>query len=96
MPNRLKKTTRAKRQSDPNEWAHEMVRISTGDAEEKTEPTDDFRSQLSDYMSKLGQKGGWVSGKRRMENLTPEQRSDIALKAARARWAKAKAKQQKS
>jgi hypothetical protein len=41
-------------------------------------------------MSKLGAKGGKVSGARRMTNLSEEQRGAIALKAARARWAKAK------
>ena len=35
-------------------------------------------------MSKLGQKGGKVSGERRMENLTQEKRSEIALKAVKA------------
>jgi hypothetical protein len=34
----------------------------------------------------LGRKGGNA----RLKKLTPEQRSDIASKAARARWAKAK------
>jgi hypothetical protein len=34
----------------------------------------------------LGRKGG----KARLQKLTPEQRSDIARKAVRARWAKVK------
>jgi hypothetical protein len=36
----------------------------------------------------LGRKGGKVGGKRRAENMTEEQRSDAAKKAAAARWAK--------
>jgi hypothetical protein len=40
-------------------------------------------------MAKLGAKGGKVGGKRRLDTMTPEQRSEIALKAARTRWAKA-------
>ena len=36
----------------------------------------------------LGRKGGKVGGKARMNSLTPEQRSELALKAARARWGK--------
>lgn len=47
-----------------------------------------FRRLRSAYMSALGRKGGQVSGKRRMQNLTDKQRQEIALKAARARWAK--------
>jgi hypothetical protein len=34
----------------------------------------------------LGRKGG----KARLQKMTPEQRSDIARKAVKARWAKAK------
>jgi hypothetical protein len=52
----------------------------------------DFEVQLSAYMAKLGAKGGRIGGKRRMETMTYEQRSAIALKAVRARWTKAKAK----
>jgi hypothetical protein len=39
-----------------------------------------------DYMRLIGRKGGRASGARRLENLTPKQRSVIARKAARARW----------
>jgi hypothetical protein len=43
-------------------------------------------------MAKLGAKGGRIGGKRRLETMTYEQRSAIALKAVRARWRKVKAK----
>jgi hypothetical protein len=36
----------------------------------------------------LGKLGGQKGGKARAEKLTPEQRSEIAKKAAQARWAK--------
>jgi hypothetical protein len=36
----------------------------------------------------LGRLGGRKGGKARAEKLTPEQRSEIARKAAKARWAK--------
>lgn len=38
----------------------------------------------------LGKLGGAKGGKARAEKLTPEQRSEIARKAAKARWAKKK------
>jgi hypothetical protein len=41
-------------------------------------------------MSALGSKGGKIGGKRRMETMTQKQRSDIAFKAAQARWNKDK------
>ena len=40
-----------------------------------------------DYAA-LGRKGGLKGGKARAEKLTPEQRSDIAKLAAKARWKK--------
>jgi hypothetical protein len=39
-------------------------------------------------MAQMGRKGGKIGGKRRMETMTAEQRSQIALKAAKARWSK--------
>ena len=38
----------------------------------------------------LGKLGGSKGGQKRAENLSPEQRSEIAQRAAQARWAKAK------
>lgn len=63
---------------DINKRAFEIVREAT------TEPISDAtRSQV---MSELGRKGGVIGGKRRMETLTPERRSEIASKAAQIRW----------
>ena len=36
----------------------------------------------------MGRRGGLKGGKARAEKLTPEQRKEIAQKAARARWQK--------
>jgi hypothetical protein len=84
MPKRLKKDARPK---DVNQLAHHIVRLSTeGDDTPAPKPP----KGLSAYMSALGKRGGQGSGARRMTNLSDEQREAIALKAARARWAKAK------
>ncbi len=87
MPKRLKKDARPK---DVNQLAHHLVRLSTeGDDVPDAESAPPKPPKgLSAYMSALGRKGGQVSGKRRTKNLSPEQRQEIALKAARARWAK--------
>ncbi len=49
---------------------------------------------ISKVMREMGRKGGKKGGKRgakaRTERLTPEERTQIARKAAKARWAKAK------
>jgi hypothetical protein len=39
------------------------------------------KKMLSKLMSELGKRGGKIGGKRRMQSLTAEQRSDIARKA---------------
>ena len=45
------------------------------------------KTAVSKYLAEIGRKGGKASGKARMEKLTPAQRSEIARKAAAARWA---------
>jgi hypothetical protein len=51
---------------------------------------------VSKVMREMGRKGGKKGGKKgakaRAEALTPEQRSQIARRAAKARWAKTKKK----
>ena len=64
--------------------AHRTVQLSTEEPEEqKLGP-----SLVSRVMSEMGKKGGKISGKRRMKNIPPERRREIALKAAQARWKK--------
>jgi hypothetical protein len=48
-------------------------------------------AEISRVMSAMGKKGGRIGAKRRMITMTAEQRSQVALKAAKARWEKAKA-----
>ena len=48
---------------------------------------------VSAYFSRLGRKGGVAGGKARAAKMTPEERTEVARKAARARWAKARAEQ---
>ena len=47
---------------------------------------------LSQVMAAIGRKGGKIGGKRRLVTMTSERRSQVASDAAKARWAKAKAK----
>ena len=46
------------------------------------------KGAVSEYLAKIGRKGGKASGRARMEKLTPEQRTAVARTAAAARWAK--------
>ena len=58
---------------------------------ESPEVTDS--ATISQVMAQMGAKGGRIGGKRRLETMTDTQRSRIAKKAAKARWAKARSKQ---
>jgi general stress protein YciG len=42
---------------------------------------------VKEYLARIGQKGGLKGGKARSMKLSPERRSEIARKAAKARWA---------
>jgi hypothetical protein len=80
MPKRLSK--------DINQAAFQMVRRSTGTAEQ---PAKVSQSDISRVMAAMGRKGGKIGGKRRLSTMTAEQRREVALKAAKTRWAKHKA-----
>ena len=86
MPKPLKKPVHPKRPSDPNEWARQLVREST--EEQAPEPTPD---EISRVMAVLGRKVGKIGGKRRLETMTSEERSQAAMKAAQIRWKQVKA-----
>jgi hypothetical protein len=74
----------AKRPRDVNQIAKLIVDIVTGQAEDTISP--------SKRRSPIGRKGGLVGGKVRSARMSPEERSTLASKAARARWSKRKDK----
>jgi hypothetical protein len=76
-----------KRPTDVNQLAHFLGRSSTEPKEEDT-PLPAVSPEISQYMAALGSRGGKVGGKKRMETLTQERRSQIAFRAAEARWKK--------
>jgi hypothetical protein len=78
---------------DVNQAAHLMVERSTAEPESERpaeQAPKTTKSEISRVMAVMGRKGGKIGGKRRLETMTSEQRSQIALKAAQARWAKRK------
>lgn len=88
MPKRLKKAGR-----DENEVAFATVQRLIGASE--PEISQSFEAQFRARMAALGRKGGKASGAKRMTNLTPEQRSEIALRAAEKRWKDVRARKRK-
>jgi hypothetical protein len=77
---------RVGREVDPNLWAHRAGKLSTEPKEKTLSPA--VSPEISQYMAGLGRKGGALGGKKRLETLTQERRSQIAFKAAQARWSK--------
>ena len=79
----MPKRTRTK-DLDPIQNARRVV-LESMDSQEAAAP-----SLVSQIMASMGARGGRIGGKRRLETMTPEQRSKSAKKAAKARWSKAK------
>lgn len=72
-----------KRPKDGNELAKLIVDLATGEATEQVEGKGKDPAAVE-----LGRKGGLKGGKARAAKLTPEQRKEIAKKAAAKRWKK--------
>jgi hypothetical protein len=85
MPKRLSKNSHPQ---DVNQAAFQMVHRATAGDESTDHPANVTKSDISRVMAAMGRKGGKIGGKRRLETLTPERRSEIAIKAAESRWAK--------
>jgi hypothetical protein len=83
-----KTLARPKRPRDVNQLAQFLVRATTERDIETPEQPAVTKSEISRVMAELGRRGGEIGGKRRLETLTQERRSQIAYKAAQARWAK--------
>ena len=76
MPDRSRKRPR-----DPNQLGKLIVDIATGEAEDA--PKGDGKDPAA---VALGRKGGLKGGKARAAKMTPEERSQAARNAAKARW----------
>lgn len=83
MPPYTQRMTKLKRPRDPNQLAHIIAAIATGEVEDVK--TDDGKNPAA---VALGRKGGLKGGKARAESLSSAKRKAIARKAARARWEK--------
>jgi len=73
-----------KRPTDVNQLGKLIVDISVGNIED-SEPKPEKQAKDPAAVS-LGRRGGLKGGRARAKALTPEERREIAYKAARARW----------
>jgi hypothetical protein len=72
-----------RRPRDPNQLAKLVTDIATGAARD-----DDDGEGKNPHAVALGRLGGQKGGAARKRALTPDQRQEIARRAAAARWAK--------
>jgi len=77
-----KRSSSSKRAPDTNERAANVVAAATGQPRRAKKST----KRKNPAAVALGRLGGAKGGKARSAALTPEQRSEIARKAAAARW----------
>jgi hypothetical protein len=73
--------------TDTNARAFSIVNQALAAANEQPDPE---AAMISKVMSAMGRKGGLKGGKARADSMTPEKRSEIAAKAAAARWRETK------
>jgi hypothetical protein len=84
MPDRSK-TTHDPRPRDPNERAFQIILETTGRAPKTGPPAEPPKNV---HAVALGRLGGLKGGNARAAALSPKKRSQIAAKAAQARWGK--------
>jgi general stress protein YciG len=77
-----------KKKKDENEIAFEgLQELLRRDAKRDGLPIEPCSEpEKLSYRVDAGRKGGEASGKARKKNLSPQERSEIARKAAKARW----------
>jgi hypothetical protein len=80
-----------KRNSKPEDFSQNALRVveqAIGEplAEKPPLTRRAKKALISSVMAEMGRKGGKKGGKRRLETMTPEQRSQVALNAAKTRW----------
>lgn len=78
-----------KRDHDFSVTAFRVVQEATGQIEPESKQTEpELIEDKNPHAVALGRLGGLKGGKARFEKLTPEQRKEIAQKAAQTRWRK--------
>ena len=77
----LKRSSRRPKHPDLNQLAASIVGEATNE-----QPEPEQQPEKNPHAAALGRLGGLKGGKARAQKLTPEQRREIAKKAAAARW----------
>jgi hypothetical protein len=83
-----KKPRKKKRDSDFAVTAFRVVQEAIGQVEPEPKVEPELVEGKNPHAVALGHLGGLKGGKARADKMTPEQRREIAKKAAQARWAR--------
>ena len=78
---------------DPSKLAKKIVDLATSEEPEEEPDEDEGKDPAA---VALGRKGGLKGGRARAKAMTVEERSKAALKAAKARWSKERARKKQS
>jgi len=84
----MDKGRRKKRDHDFSVTAFRVVQEATEKRQPESEKEEPLSGEKNPHAVALGRLGGLKGGRARTEKLTPEQRREIARKAAQTRWAK--------
>jgi hypothetical protein len=77
---------RPRRPRDPNQLAKHIVDVATREGDDIDSPIRPSDQNKNPHAIELGRLGGKKGGRVRAERLTPEERREIAKRAARKRW----------
>ncbi|MEW5930104.1 MAG: hypothetical protein AB1941_21825 [Gemmatimonadota bacterium] len=88
MQKRSSKGRQTPDDNDPNVVAFGVIEQATRDDDDEPEAPPEPPPEKNPAAVALGRLGGRKGGKARAEALSPEQRKEIASRAARARWEK--------
>jgi len=87
----VNKRRKRKRDHDFSVTAFRVVQEATEERQPESEQEETLLEGKNPHAVALGRLGGKKGGKARMQKLTPEQRKEIARKAAQVRWKKGEA-----
>lgn len=75
-----------RRPRDTNQLAKRIIDIATGEVEDTDSAPAELDPDKNPHAVELGRLGGKKGGPARADRLSAEQRSEIAKRAAQARW----------
>jgi len=83
-----KGSSKRRKREDSSQAAHRVLQTVIAKSEADAEPEIEITPEMRAAAAAFGRIGGKIGGRRRAETLSAKKRSEIAKKAAAARWTK--------